>query len=64
MNFRFLNRSRQCKRARRRAIRKAAALPPDRQALAAVYALGIRDGLQIAADIRQKIRRSEEELPC
>ena len=34
-------------------------LPPDQQTLAAVYALGIRDGLRIAADIRQKIRRAE-----
>lgn len=45
--------------ARRKAIRTAVALPPDQQSLAAVYALGIRDGLQIAADIRTKTRKPE-----
>jgi hypothetical protein len=48
------------KQIRRRVIRKAAALPPDRQSLTAVYALGIRDGLKIAADIREKTHRAEE----
>ena len=50
------NCSRRTARARRKAVRRAEALPPDRQALTAVYALGIRDGLQIAADIRKKTR--------
>ncbi len=48
-------------RAQRKAIRKAARLSPDRQQLAAVYALGIRDGLQIAADIRRKTRQAGED---
>lgn len=48
--------------AKRRAIRKAAALPPDRRALTAAYALGIRDGLQIAADIREKTRSTERKI--
>ncbi len=48
-------------RAQRKAIRKAAALPPGQQSLAAVYALGIRDGLQIAADIRKKTRQAGED---
>lgn len=48
-------------KAQRRAIRKAAALPPGQQSLAAVYALGIRDGLQIAADIRKKTRQAGED---
>ena len=47
-------------RAQRRTMRKTAALPPDRRALTAVYALGIRDGLQIAADIRNKVRAGED----
>ena len=46
--------------ARRRAIRAVRALPPGQQTLAAVYALGIRDGLQIAADIREKIQYNKE----
>lgn len=50
------------RRAQRMAIRKAAALPPTRQALAAVYAMGIRDGLQIAADIREKTRKAERTI--
>ncbi len=54
-----LKRTARNNRARRRAIRRAGALPPDQQTLAAVYALGIRDGLRIAADIRQKTRRAE-----
>ena len=53
------NRSAQRRKARRKTVRKAAALPPDQQALTAVYALGIRDGLKIAADIWKKTRRSE-----
>ena len=48
--------------AKRRAIRRASALPPDRQTLTAVYALGIRDGLQIAADIRDKARKTERNI--
>jgi hypothetical protein len=48
-------------KAQRRAIRKAAALPSGQQSLAAVYALGIRDGLQIAADIRKKTRQAGED---
>ncbi len=51
MNVNTRIRSRQARKARRKALRMARALPPDRQSLAAVYALGIRDGLQIAADI-------------
>ena len=51
--------SAQSAKARRKAIRKAGAIPPPQQALAAVYALGIRDGLKIAADIRDKTRRTE-----
>ncbi len=49
------------RRAKRRAIRSVHSLPPDQQSLAAVYAMGIRDGLQIAADIRQKIRCAKGE---
>lgn len=41
-------------------VLKSMELPPDQQTLAAVYALGIRDGLRIAADIRQKTRRAGE----
>ncbi len=48
-------------RAQRRAIRKAAHLSPSGQQLTAVYALGIRDGLQIAADIHNKTRQTEED---
>lgn len=48
-------------RARRRAVRRAGALSADRQSLAAVYALGIRDGLRIAADIRAKIQKAGED---
>lgn len=44
---------------KRRVTQKAAALPLDQQSMAAIYALGIRDGLQIAADIRQKTRKSK-----
>jgi hypothetical protein len=64
MIFRFLSRFTQNPNTRRRALRKAAALPPDRQALAAAYAMGIRDGLKIAADIRQKIRSGEGDAQC
>lgn len=46
--------------ARQHTIRMAEALPPDRQSIAAAYALGIRDGLQLAADIRQKIKATKE----
>ncbi|MFH1513442.1 MAG: hypothetical protein ABIG45_08840 [Bacillota bacterium] len=53
------NRSIRNGKAQRRAIRRASALSPDRQALTAVYALGIRDGLRIAADIHEKTKRSE-----
>ncbi|MBN1776839.1 MAG: hypothetical protein JW811_01845 [Clostridiales bacterium] len=59
MRFRSKPRSVSAERARRKAVRKAAALPPDRQSLAAVYAMGIRDGLQIAADIRRRTKRFE-----
>lgn len=48
-------------RAQKKAVRMAAALPPDSQSLAAVYALGIRDGLRIAADIRAKILKTGED---
>ena len=61
MLFRSKNRSVRPARARRKAVRKAAALSPDRQSLAAVYALGIRDGLQIAADIRRKTGAHKED---
>lgn len=61
MLFKSKNRSTQIKRAKRRAIRKAAALSPERQALTAVYALGIRDGLRIAADIRRKTQSAGED---
>jgi hypothetical protein len=64
MIFRFLYRFTRSQNAQRRALRKAAALPPDRQALAAAYAMGIRDGLKIAADIRQKIRGGEGDAQC
>ena len=47
--------------SQRKAIRKAAALSPGQQSLAAVYALGIRDGLRIAADIRAKIQKARED---
>ncbi|HPF88591.1 MAG TPA: hypothetical protein PK537_11135 [Candidatus Limiplasma sp.] len=57
MVFKAIRRSIAGRRVRHRAIRTASALPADQQSLAAVYALGIRDGLQIAADIRQKINR-------
>ena len=53
--------ARAIRRAKRKAIRAARALPPGQQSLAAVYALGIRDGLQIAADIREKIHRAHGE---
>jgi hypothetical protein len=62
MIFKRKARSAQNGKARRRAVRKAGALPPDRQTLAAVYALGIRDGLKIAADIREKTRRTEGDV--
>lgn len=52
----------QTRKARRKALRMASALPPDRQSLAAVYALGIRDGLQIAADILHKTDTAKGEL--
>ena len=48
-------------RSQRKAIKKAAALSPDSQSLAAVYALGIRDGLQIAADIRKNTVSMQED---
>jgi hypothetical protein len=59
MIFKFRNRSNQTEKARRRAVRAAGALPPDQRTLSAVYALGIRDGLKIAADIRDKAKRTE-----
>ena len=62
MLFRFQRRSAGNTKAQRRAIRKAGALPPDQRSLTAVYALGIRDGLQIAADIRRKIRKTEGDV--
>ena len=48
-------------RSQRKAIRRAVALPPGQQSLAAIYALGIRDGLQIAADIRKKTCKAGED---
>ena len=64
MLFGFFNRSRTARKAKRKALRQAAALPPDQQALAAAYALGIRDGLKIAADIRSKLAQHEEAPAC
>jgi hypothetical protein len=59
MLFKSKKQSAQNRKAQRRAISKAGTLPPDQQSLAAVYALGIRDGLQIAADIRLKTHQTE-----
>jgi hypothetical protein len=61
MNVNAQNRSKQTRKARRKAMRMAGALPPDRQSLAAVYALGIRDGLQIAADILHRTGQPKGE---
>lgn len=60
----FFKRSVHDRKAKRRVLRKAAALPPDHQALTAVYAMGIRDGLRIAADIRRKTHAAEGDTPC
>lgn len=59
MIFKAIRCSIETRSARARAVRRAAALPADQQTLAAIYALGIRDGLQIAADIRRKITQSK-----
>lgn len=48
-------------RSQQKAIRRAANLSPSGQQLTAVYALGIRDGLQIAADIQRKTRQAGED---
>jgi len=59
MFFKRKDRSAHGSKAQRRTIRKAGALSPDQQSLTAVYALGIRDGLRIAADIRERTRKTE-----
>ena len=59
MFFKFKVRADRNQRAQRSVIRKVAALPPDQQAFSAVYALGLRDGLQIAADIRKKTQKAK-----